>query len=232
MNGFLDNVLRGLISFSTGIFILLGVGVLLYLRKLILSLAEWNKSVFGLERNIAGRKLISASTGLTLLILLIVGEFLLVTIIGPQMPLGSVASLATVNPLVTPTTTLSPDETQQFSVQTTPTISQEALQSECEEGVLEITSPDNGERVSGIVEIIGTVNVEDFGYYKYEYSTTGTINWITIAAEDQLKLNENLGNWNTSELIPGPYLLQVVPLNNIGETLPSCIIGVEVISEE
>ena len=232
MNGFLDNVLRGLISFSTGIFILLGIGVLLYLRKLILSLGEWKKSVFGLERNIAGRKLISASTGLTLLILLIIGEFLLVTIIGPQMPVPSVESVATINPLATPTTTLSPNETLQLSIQTTPTISQDALQSDCEEGILEIVAPANGERVSGIVEIIGTVNVEDFGYYKYEYSTTGTINWITIAAEDQLKLNENLGNWNTSELIPGPYLLQVVPLNNVGETLPSCIIGIEVISEE
>jgi len=232
MNSFLDSVLRGLVSFSTGIFVLLGIGALVYLRKLILSIAEWRRAVFGLERNIAGRKLISASTGLTLIILLMVGEFLLVTVISPQLPASSVTSGANMDPMATPTTTLSADQSQPASPQSTPTISQEALQSECEEDVLEISSPANGERVSGIVEIIGTVNVEDFGYYKYEYSTTGTINWITIAAEDQIKLDETLGNWNTSELVPGPYLLQVVPLNNVGEAMPSCIIGIEVISEE
>ena len=106
------------------------------------------------------------------------------------------------------------------------------LESSCLEGVLEITSPEEGEQVSGTVELIGTVNIEDFGSYKYEYSTTGAVNWITIAAGNQLKLDESLGFWYTSSLVPGPYLLQLVPLDNIGEELTPCIIQVEVVTEE
>lgn len=232
MEAFFDNVLRWLTSYSTGIFILLGLGILIYLRKFIIGLRDWQRSVFGLERNLARRKLVTAFTGLVLLLLLVVGEFLVTTVIGPQIPIQTAERVATINPLATPTTTLSAETSGEISPLTTPTIFQVDLESNCVEGVLQITDPENGERVSGIVEISGTVNVPDFGYYKYEYSTIGTVNWITIAAEDQLKLDEVLGYWNTSELTPGPYLLQIVPLDNVGQALIPCIISVEVIPEE
>jgi hypothetical protein len=161
-----------------------------------------------------------------------IGEFLLVVVIGPQMPEQHAERIIEFNPLATATATFSVEEPQNPLSTVTVAVMEETLESNCIEDVLEITSPGDGETVSGIVEIIGTVNVEDFGYYKYEYSTIGTINWITIAAEDQLKLDETLGNWNTFDLTPGPYLLQVVPLNNAGESLPPCIIRVEVIDEE
>jgi hypothetical protein len=109
---------------------------------------------------------------------------------------------------------------------------QENLVSDCLEDVLEITSPADGGQVSGTVELIGSVNVADFGSYKYEFSTTGTINWVTIAAGNQLKLDESLGFWYTSALTPGPYLLRLVPLNNLGEEMTPCIITVEVVLEE
>lgn len=232
MDAFLNNVLRGLITYSVGIFVLLGLGVLIYLRKFLLGLREWQASVFGLERSIAVRKLVSATTGLTLLLLLIIGEFLLVTIVGPQMPSQGMNVTPTVDPFATPTATLSENAELADTPQPTPTIGQETLVSECVEGVLEITSPEDGEEVSGTVEIIGTVNITDFGSYKYEYSTTGAVDWVTIAAGNQLKLDENLGFWFTSDLNPGTYLLQLVPLNNVGDELTPCIITVEVIPEE
>lgn len=232
MDTFIDNILRGLITFGTGIFILLGIGILIYLRKFIISLHEWQQSVFGLEQNIAKRKLVSATTGIALLILLMIGEFLLVVVIGPQMPEQHAQRITEFNPLATATATISVEESQIPSSTVTAGVMEETLESNCVEDVLEITSPGDGETVSGIVEIVGTVNVEDFGYYKYEYSTIGTINWITIAAEDQLKLDELLGNWNTFDLTPGSYLLQVVPLNSAGESLAPCIIRLEVVNEE
>jgi hypothetical protein len=232
MNAFLDDVLRGLITYSTGIFIVLGLGFFIFFLKFINGLREWQGSVFGLEKDLAQRKLISASTGLTLILLLLIGEFLLVTIIRPQMSLMPNNSESPGNPLATPTATFSTTEGQAPEPALTPVSSQEAPVSDCIEGVLEITSPIDGEQVSGTVELIGSVNIEDFGSYKYEYSTTGTINWITIAAGNQLKLDESLGFWYTSSLTPGPYLLQLVPLNNLGEELTPCIISVEVVLEE
>lgn len=232
MNAFLDDILRGLTIYSTGIFILLGLGLLIYLRKFIFGLREWQGSVFGLEKDQAQRKLISATTGLTLILLLLIGEFLLITVIRPRMSQVPDGQSIVTNPLVTPTTTLSPGDNLTPEPVLSPALDQENLVSECVEGVLEITSPINGEQVSGTVELIGSVNVEDFGSYKYEYSTTGTINWVTIAAGNQLKLDESLGFWYTSALTPGPYLLKLVPLDNMGEELPPCIISVEVVIEE
>jgi len=232
MDELINNIIRGLITYSIGIFILLGVGFLIYLRKFILGLNDWRASVFGLERDIAKRMLVSASTGLILLILLFIGEFLLITVIGPQLPAYTTAAAPPINPLMTPTTTLSSSESRASEGKATPTIGQESLISECLEGILEITSPADGDDVSGTVEIFGTVNFEDFGSYKYEYSTTGAVDWVTIAAGNQLKLDENLGYWYTSALQPGIYLLQLVPLNNVGDELTPCIITVEVVTEE
>ena len=232
MDAFLNSVLRGLITYSVPIFILLGLGILIYIRKFILGLREWQSSVFGLERSIAQRKLVSATTGLTLLLLLLIGEFLLITVVGPQMPSEALSLTPTIDPFASPTATLSEAAAQANTPQPTPTVGQDTLVSECVEGVLEITSPEDGEEVSGTVEIIGTVNIADFGSYKYEFSTTGAVDWVTIAAGNQLKLDESLGFWFTSDLTPGIYLLQLVPLNNLGEELTPCIITVEVVPEE
>ena len=232
MEAFLDSVLRGLVDFSTGIFILLGLGVLIFFRKFLIGLREWQKSVFGLERTLAQRKLISAVTGLTLLILLVVGEFMLVTVVGPQMPVQTAETTPVFNPFATATATLLPEEARALTPAPTATIGADSLVSDCVAGVLEFTSPEDGGEVSGTVELIGTVRVENFGSYKYEYSTTGAINWVTIAAGNQMKLDESLGFWYTSSLTPGPYLLQLVPLDNAGEELTPCIITVEVVNSE
>lgn len=232
MDDFLNSIIRRLITYSVGIFILLGVGFLIYLRKLILGINAWRASVFGLERDIARRKLVSASTGLFLLILMFIGEFLLVTIINPQLPAYITASAPTIDPFTTPTKNYSAEDSSEAEEMITPTGGQELPISECQEGILDITSPADGDAVSGTVEIIGTVNINEFGSYKYEYSTTGVIDWLTIAAGNSLKLDENLGYWYTSSLQPGIYFLQLVPLDNIGEELPPCIITVEVIAEE
>lgn len=232
MEAFLNSVLRVLIEYSVGFFVLLGLGIVIYIRKFILGLREWQVSVFGLERSIAQRKLITATTGLTLLLLLLIGEFLVLTVVGPRMPSLALSVTPTIDPFASPSATLSAAEELANTPQPTPTIGQEMLVSECVAGQLDITSPQDGEAVSGTVELIGTVNIADFGSYKYEYSTTGAVYWVTIAAGNQLKLDENLGFWYTSDLPSGTYLLQLVPLNNLGDELTPCIITVEVVPEE
>jgi hypothetical protein len=232
MDDFITSVLRGLITYSLGIYILLILGFLVFIRKFVISLHEWRRAVFGLEKNIAQRKLVAASTGLTLLILMIIGEFLLVTVIGPQLPSPAVEATPTIDPFATPTTTLSPAESNGPTPIPTATVGQESLVSECVEGQVNISSPEDGGTVSGTVELIGSVNVENFGSYKYEFSTTGAVSWITIAAGNSLKLDESLGFWYTSALTPGDYLLRLVPLDNTGAEMTPCVIAVEVVPEE
>jgi hypothetical protein len=232
MDALLQSILRGLITYRTGIYILLGLGILLYFRKFMIGIREWQGSVFGLERKIAQRKLISASTGLILIFLLVLGEFLLVTIIDPQMPLQPTESSSMINPLANPTATLPQNEEQVALPAEEDRVEQSDLVFECIEDVVEITFPADGDAISGTVEVIGSVNVDNFGSYKYEYSPTGNINWVTIAAGNQLKLDESIGFWYTSALTPGTYLLQLVPLDNVGEAMTPCIVTVEVVVEE
>ena len=234
MDMVLQNVLRGLVTYRTIIYILLGVGILVYLRMFIIGVMEWKKSVFGLERRIAQRRLVSASTGLILLSLLLVGEFLLVTLIDPRMPAQSSESQVSMDPLIVPTTTLQLDEnhtsrTPPVVEDSDASVEQGELVFECVEDQVEITEPTDGGMIRGTVEIIGSVYVDNFGSYKYEFSPVGNINWITIAAGNQLKLHESIGFWYTSELTPGRYLLRLVPLDNTGEELMPCIITVEVV---
>ncbi|MDY6873617.1 MAG: hypothetical protein SVR81_06585 [Chloroflexota bacterium] len=223
----LNSILRGLVTYSVGIFIVLVIAILVYARRFATALREWQKSVFGLERSLAQRKLVKSTTSLTLLLLLIIGEFLVVTVAGPQMPSIELASTPTIDPFAAATATLTAAEQGPTPIPT-PTVGQESLVSECIEGVKEITSPGDGDTVSGTVELIGSVNVENFGSYKYEYSQTGAVNWTTIAAGNQLRLDESLGFWYTSSLTPGTYLLQLVPLDNTGAEMTPCIISIEV----
>lgn len=227
MDQFLNSVLRGLVTYSVGIFIVLIFGGLIYIRKFLIALTEWQKSVFGLERSLAQRKLVTSTTGLTLLFLLIIGEFLIVTVVGPRMPSPQIEATPTFDPFAAATTTLNAAEVEATPIPT-PTIGQESLVSDCRPGEVEITSPADGSTVSGTVELIGSVNVPNFGSFKYEFSTTGAIYWTTIAAGNQLKLDESLGFWYTNSLTPGTYFLQLVPLDNTGEAMTPCIIAVEV----
>lgn len=233
MEAVLYRVLRGLVTYRVGIYILLGVGMMIYLRLFIIGIHEWQRSVFGLERRFAQRKLISASTGLVLLFLLLIGEFLLVTVIEPQMPAEANETPISSDPVGEPAITLPLDTVDTEIVPTAVLdIEQIELLSVCIEDTVEISSPADGDRVSGSVEVIGSVNVDNFGSYKYEYSPTGNINWVTIAAGNQLKLNENIGFWYTSALTPGTYLLRLVPLDNAGLELTPCIVTIEVVREE
>jgi hypothetical protein len=231
MDAVLQSVLRGLVTYSTVIYILLSLGILLYLRRFVIGLREWQRSVFGLERRLTQRKLIEASTGLILLSLLVLGEFLLVTVVQPQMPAQPTEARLAVDTLMEPTETILPEEVSILGLSEESNIDQASLVSECIEDITEITYPTDGDIVSGTVEIIGSVNVDNFGSYKYEYSSTGNINWVTIAAGNQLKLDERIGYWYTSALPPGRYLLQLVPLNNLGEELTPCVVTVEVVEE-
>jgi hypothetical protein len=96
---------------------------------------------------------------------------------------------------------------------------------------LEITSPKNGDTVKGSFDIIGTVNVPNFGFYKYEFAAVGTDLWATISADRTPKMKETLGNWATGTLIPGDYQLRLVVTDTQGQLLPACVISVRVVSE-
>ena len=90
------------------------------------------------------------------------------------------------------------------------------------------TSPEPGQEVSGTVTLVGTVAIDNFGFYKYEVSPQGEETWSTISAGREPVQNGDIGLWDTSALTPGDYQLRLEVTDNQGQAYPACVIPVRV----
>jgi hypothetical protein len=109
-------------------------------------------------------------------------EVSLVSFVIPNYPADTgVLPTATLDLSITPTapppvgTPGAPNQTQQ------PTVAIKLTEG-CITGSVEWSSPKNGDEIGGKVQLLGTVNIPNLGFYKYEYSQPGTDVWSTIAA--------------------------------------------------
>ena len=220
-------LLRFLRQYEAWIYALSGVVAAFYLRRLLIAWRDWRITPFGLERAIAQRKLSSALTMLVLSALLVVGEFLVVSFVAPATPGLGVVPTPTLALITTPTATLA------VAAQSTPTPSETGgteipLTEGCTQGQVEWAFPTAGVTISGTVELKGTVNVPNLGFYKYEYAVPGTDAWVTIAAGNKPLVGGSIGFWNTSQLTPGDYLLRLVVADNLNQFFPACVVKVRV----
>ncbi len=227
----MEYVIRFLAEFEVPIYLVLGIVALVYLRRVLVALDEKRTAIFRLEREAAQRKVVAAVSVLVLVGLLTVGEFVVATFLAGELSQEPTFSTPTIEMLSTPTTTLTgPAPTDATPTPTRyPQVDIEGIESNCINDVLEIKEPSHNADVSGVVEIIGSVNTENFGSYTYEYSTVGEPNWQTIAAGSGNRIDESLGNWYTSDLTPGPYFLRLVALDNDGVEQSACVIIVQVV---
>jgi hypothetical protein len=222
----MNEIFRFLKANEVWIYVLLGLVGLISLRKFILALREWQGTIFGLERDNAQRRLNESASVLIILILIGAGEFLFNSFVFSTIPDVQVLATETLTVLTTPTVTLQVASglkpTEQLSVSFTQAPAANLPTNGCVTGKFEFTFPKPTDEVSGIVEIKGSVNLPNLGFYKYEYTQPGSKTWITIAAGNGNKVNEIIGNWDTSQLLPGDYLLHLVAFDNKGQQLPPC----------
>jgi hypothetical protein len=204
-----------------GLLILFLVGV----RNLLETLSRKREIVFGLERELLQNRINRIVTIMSLIFLLIMGEFLLVTFLVPSLPSASQLSTQTVNPL------LSPPLSSSNSSSETQSVTQSSLSSlppSCVVGQVLISDPIPDQEISGEVTIMGTADVPNFGFYKYEYSPVGTDTWTTILAGRDPVIDGELGIWDTTELTSGDYQLRLVVFDNINTEYPACAITLRV----
>lgn len=222
----MGSVYRTLANYEPLIYIMLAIGALFAFRRMWRSWREWRDSVYSLEREFALRRLVQAS-GLALLVLgLVFAEFFIATFIAPSLPASDIMATATLNLLVTPAGTVSPDSPVQLATQEVPT-----GMSGCIPDQIMIDSPGPGDPVSGTVNITGTADISNFGFYKYEVASMGSQNWATIAASREPVRNDALGDWNTASLANGDYFLRLVITDSVGESLEPCVIAVRVLNQ-
>ncbi len=229
----MDAVLLFFQKYEVWVYVLSALIGLFTFRKVLIAYQEWRTSLFGIEREIAQRRF---STRLTLFLLIVLTaglEFSLVSFVIPNYPASKgLLTTPTLDLLATPTVTLPvgtpaapgvPDKTRQPTVVV-------KLTEGCTPGAVEWSSPKSGEEISGKVELIGTVNIPNLGFYKYEFSQPGTDVWNTIAAGNINIVNNLLGNWDTTLLVPGDYLLRLVVADSQNQLLPACIVSVRVVA--
>ncbi len=216
-------------AFEAWIYLLLGVGALIYIRKFILAWQELQDAGFGLERESAQARLNLSAGMLVLILVLGTGVFMLVSFVSPTIPGANPLLTPTVNLLATPTTTLQPtaNASEQGQITPSPTLAQSGA-STCQAGSINILTPSEGQTVSEVVEVIGTADIPNFGFYKIEMKRPEETIWQTIVAGNEVKIEEPLGLWDTRRLFAGTYQLGLVVVDNEARASAPCVVQVQV----
>ncbi len=214
------------------IYLILGILAVWQIRKFILAWDELRSAAFGLEQESARSRLNWATTMLVLIFILGVTEFGLVSFIIPSVPAASPLLTPTLDLLATPTITLEAASGDSEPENAAPAAAIPAEESGCIPEQIEITFPPNGETIRDVVEIYGTANIPNFGFYKFEMTPANDINWLTVQAGDVPTKEDRLGYWDTTRLPVGDYALRLVVTDNQGNALEPCTVQVRVEAPE
>ncbi|HSG42125.1 MAG TPA: hypothetical protein VLA72_03115 [Anaerolineales bacterium] len=217
---------RSLETYSPLIYIVLAIMGLYAFRRMWHSWREWHNSVYTLEREFALRRLGGATAFGFLVLLLFFGEFYITTFVVPSLPATEIMVTPTLDLLAEPAATMPSDGVVPVE---TPEV--QSGMSGCVPEQIMLTSPSPGEEISGTTTLTGSADVPNFGFYKYEIAPQGTSNWTTISAGAEPVKDGQLGKWDTTAIANGDYFLQLVILDNIGQTLEPCVIAVRVTNQ-
>ena len=222
-------LLRFLTTYKEGIILILSVVALISLLRFARAWLGSRRASFGMEREVSQSQIRSSLTICALAVLLLITQLMLVSVISIKFPGVAQVATPTVSLIITPTTPLTEVAGKVATMQGY-NITQTAMAATgCIPGQLEWTSPKPGDEVSGSVDLKGTINIRNLGFYKYEYQQIGKEEWIPIAAGSKAVVDEPLaGKWNTAQLVPGNYYLRLTVSDNQNNLLKPCVIEVKV----
>jgi len=209
------------------IYLILGILAIWQIRKFALAWGELRSAAFGLERESAQSHLNWAATMLIFIFILGVTEFGLVSFVVPAVPGAAPLLTPTLDLLATPTTILEAGAAA-AARDFTPVPTMETENEGCLPGSVDIIAPATGDTIQDIVEIIGSADIPNFGFYKFEMAAISDSSWLTIQAGEIITQEGRLGYWDTSRLSPGDYALRLVVTDNQGQSAEPCVIQVRV----
>ena len=197
------------------------LAALFFIRKFVLSWQELRDAAFGLERESAQSRLNQSASVLVLLLTMAVSEFVLVYFISPAIPAASALPSPTINPLSTATTTVSAELTnpEEGSIAGEAPPPEAVIGEGCIPDQIMISFPIGGQEASGVVEILGTADIPNFGFYKLEIKRPEETVWLTLQAGNQVVQDGKLGDWDTRRLTPGEYQLGMVVVDNEAQAI-------------
>jgi hypothetical protein len=92
-----------------------------------------------------------------------------------------------------------------------------------------ITSPKDGDAITGVVDFLGTARISNFAFYKLEYIrlVPGSV-WRAVSAGTVPVIEDRLGSWDTSLVLPGDYGFRLVVTDAGGNAPMPCAIRLQV----
>jgi hypothetical protein len=157
-------------------------------------------------------------------------ELVIVSFVVPNMPAADVIATPTLDLLAEPEGVPSDDIEVVATEKPSDSAPSTNLGDGCVLDKLNLTFPSPGQEIRDTVELVGTVNIENFGFYKYEVAPEGSDAWATISAGREVVVDGPLGNWDTSVVTPGDYRIRLIAIDNEGaETFP-CVVPVRVLA--
>lgn len=233
------DVIQLVVDYAIWLYVLCGLGVLVYLRSVLLARRERNTALFTLEREAATTRAARSLIGMFVFISLAGSVFFVEEMLAPRLPaaveqddeeaiktvflMTPTSNVPTATPLP-PTLTPEPSPTatrRVFPTRPSPTATPPPVPA-CS-SIARITSPGVGAVLSGQVQIFGTAAAADFNFYKIEYHREGepAEAWHSISDihRDQV-VNGLLDVWDVSGFPPGNYRLKLTVVDITGNYPP------------
>lgn len=221
-------VLRFFVQYEAVLYFLLGLAGIIYFYRFWLAWQELRFATYGLERQAARGRLNLAAIILFAMLVIAFVVFILVTFVAASLPAQALLATPTLDLSAgVPQGTATPGEPSLATATALPTVSVDPAA--CVPNQLIITDPAANETISGAVEVRGTVDVPNFGFYKFEVARAEEELWLTIQAGRAVVRDGVLvENWDTTRLPSGNYVLQLVVTDSDGKELPPCRVPVNI----
>ena len=189
----------------------------MYFYRFWLAWQEVRLATYGLERQASRERLNQAALMLFGLLVIAVGVFVMVTFVSTSLPAQAMLSTPTLSfslEAQNGQTTVTPAGEEVLATATAlPTVSVD--EAACIPEQIIITEPEPGSAISGSVQVSGTVDIANFGFYKFEVARAEEELWLTIqAGRSIIRDGVLVENWDTSRLPTGNYVLQLVATDN------------------
>jgi hypothetical protein len=234
-------------DYAVWLYFLLGLVALLFLRAYLVARRERDNSIFALERESASGRMVQATIGFLVLVILIGGVFYTSQTLVEEIPLPEVTPTPTVlivlppsptpPPLLpTPTLTATPrprptlPPLEATTAAPTPEVVVGAPAS-CPNPGVRISEPGTGATVSGVIRIVGSASIPDFWYYKFEFQGNGFGDWTFIQRFDNPINGGILGAWDTRSVPSGDYQFRLVVVDKTGNYPEPCTVLLSVRNE-
>jgi hypothetical protein len=235
------DVIRLIVDYAIWLYVLCGLGVLVYLRSVFAARRERKAALFTLEREAASSRAARGVIGMFVFIGLAGSVFFVEEMLVPRLPETieqddetaiktvflltptSEAPTATMLPPTPTSTPPRPTATRYVSPTPAPLPTPTPLRIAACSSIAQITSPGISARLSGRVSIFGTAAAPDLNFYKVEYHREGEPAdvWHSISEiHSNQVINGLLDVWDVSGFPAGNYRLKLTVVDITGNYPP------------